>query len=194
MNTISVHQLKEILDRGEAIHLLDVRTPGEFSSAHIGVAQSIPLDSLDARQVQESCGDVPIYLICHAGTRARQAAGTLERAGITKTLVVDGGIRAWIKAGFPTEGTGRAVLPLDQQFQLTLGTLLLVGFLLAEFIDPRWIWLSGFIACGLLFAGSTGICLMRSLLAAMPWNQASSCSQRTCCVTETTEPSTTNRR
>jgi hypothetical protein len=60
--------------------------------------------------------------------------------------------------------------------------MVLAGVLLSHFVNPRWIWLSGFAGAGLIFAGATGICLMRSLIARMPWNQRDqSCCGGSCC-------------
>jgi hypothetical protein len=43
--------------------------------------------------------------------------------------------------------------------------------LLARFVDFRFIWLSGFVGAGLIFAGVTDFCGMGLLLARMPWNK-----------------------
>jgi hypothetical protein len=43
--------------------------------------------------------------------------------------------------------------------------------LLSQFAAPGWIWLSGFVGAGLIFAGISGFCGMARLLAAMPWNR-----------------------
>jgi hypothetical protein len=49
--------------------------------------------------------------------------------------------------------------------------LVLLGAVLAWWVDPAWIFLSGFIGAGLVFAGVTDTCGMGMLLARMPWNQ-----------------------
>ena len=56
------------------------------------------------------------------------------------------------------------------------GLLVLLGVVLALAIDPRWIFLSGFVGLGLTFAGLSDICLMGILLSRLPWNRASQCS------------------
>ncbi|WP_419866828.1 YgaP family membrane protein [Altericroceibacterium endophyticum] len=58
-----------------------------------------------------------------------------------------------------------------RQVQITAGTLILIGVLLAAFVAPGFIWLSGFVGAGLLFAGLSGWCGMATLLSAMPWNR-----------------------
>jgi hypothetical protein len=47
----------------------------------------------------------------------------------------------------------------------------LTGVLLAHFVHGRFIWLSGFVGAGLMFAGITDFCGMGLLLARMPWNK-----------------------
>ncbi len=52
-----------------------------------------------------------------------------------------------------------------------MGLLVLTGVFLAQWIHPAWIWLSGFVGAGLIFADLTDICLLRGLIAKMPWNR-----------------------
>jgi hypothetical protein len=47
----------------------------------------------------------------------------------------------------------------------------LLGVILSQLAAPVWIWLSGFVGAGLMFAGISGFCGMARLLAAMPWNR-----------------------
>jgi hypothetical protein len=61
-----------------------------------------------------------------------------------------------------------------------MGSLVLAGVLLSR-IHPLWIVLSGFVGCGMIIAGFTGLCPMRSVVAMMPWNQNSTESKKSCC-------------
>ena len=63
------------------------------------------------------------------------------------------------------------VLPLDRQVQVAIGSIVLAGVLLSQFLNHAWIWLSGFVGCGLIFAGLSGVCMLRMLMARMPWNE-----------------------
>ncbi len=181
MKTISIQELQKIIATGGKIDILDVRTPAEFQAVHVPCVRSQPLDRLDcAAELARHDGATPIYLLCHSGARAKTAAQQFEAAGFEGCVVVEGGTQAWADAGLPVERGERSVLPLDRQLQITIGILVITGVLLAKFVDPSWIWLSGFVGAGLLFAGLTGICALRSVLARMPWNQAkASCSG--CC-------------
>ena len=54
---------------------------------------------------------------------------------------------------------------------MVAGTLILLGVILSQLADSRFIYLSGFVGAGLLFAGVSGWCGMAKLLALMPWNK-----------------------
>lgn len=175
MKTISIHDLHNALESRIAADLIDVRTPSEYDAVHLAGAALFPLDTLDCGQVlsgRRGAPGSPVYILCHSGMRANRAAEMFEKSGFNDCVVVDGGTAAWAKAGYPVERGERRVLPLDRQLQLTMGCIVLTGVLLSHFINPSWIWLSGFVGAGLMFAGTTGICPMRSLIARMPWNQS----------------------
>jgi rhodanese-related sulfurtransferase len=133
-----------------------------------------PLDSLDATRLASVNGfakDQPLYIFCRSGNRAKQAADKLEKGGYQQCHVVEGGTIAWVEAGLPvTRGTG-TVISLERQVRIAAGTLVVSGVLLAYFVNPAFIWLSGFIGAGLTFAGITDKCGMGMLIARMPWNQ-----------------------
>jgi rhodanese-related sulfurtransferase len=59
-----------------------------------------PPDKRDSRLDDRSR---PIVTTCEAGPMAILAAQTLTEMGFTRVAYLDGGTRAWIDAGFPTE-------------------------------------------------------------------------------------------
>ena len=186
MKNITVQELQAILAAGTPVDLIDVRTPAEYASAHVPGARLHQLDGLDCGAVlasREAEAHSPIYLLCHGGTRAGKAAVKFAEAGFSGAVVVEGGTQAWVDAGLPVEREAKgAVLPLDRQLQLVIGALVVTGVLLSHFVDVHWIWLSGFVGAGLIMAGTTGFCPMRSLIALMPWNQKGKCcSGGSCC-------------
>jgi rhodanese-related sulfurtransferase len=174
MKLISIHELQSILTSGGRPDLIDVRTPAEFAGVHVPGARSVPLDNLDYDAVlggRPSGHNAPIYILCHSGTRAKEAAAKFAAAGFENCVVVDGGTQAWADAGLPVERGAHTVLPLDRQVQVAIGSIVLVSVLLSQFVNHAWIWLSGFVGCGLIFAGLSGVCMLRMLMARMPWNQ-----------------------
>lgn len=174
MKTISPKELHERQQRGEPMHLLDVRTPAEHAVVHVPGVHLVPLDRLDAAQMARTAGsipDAPLYILCRSGSRAKQAAEKLERAGFSLCHVVEGGTTAWADAGLPVNRGQSKVIPLERQVRIAAGTLVLTGVVLAWLVHPAFVWLSGFVGAGLIFAGITDWCGMGMLIAKMPWNQ-----------------------
>ena len=174
MTTITPRQLNDRLQQGEKLHLLDVRTPAEHAEVHVPDVQLAPLDQLDATKLASMNGFAkkqPLYNLCRTGNRAKQAAEKLEKSGYAQCCVVEGGTMAWAEAGLPvTRGTSK-VISLERQVRIFAGAIVLIGVLLAQFVNPAFIWLSGFIGAGLAFAGITDWCGMGMLIAKLPWNQ-----------------------
>jgi len=174
MTTITPRQLHERLQRGEKPRLLDVRTPAEHAEIHVPDVHLVPLDRLDAAQLEHVNGfakDQPLYIFCRTGDRAKQAAVKLEKGGYQQCHVVEGGTLAWTEAGLPVDRGTSKIISLERQVRITAGAIVLTGVLLAQFVHPAFIWLSAFVGAGLTFAGITGWCGMGMLLAKMPWNQ-----------------------
>ena len=78
---------------------------------------------------------------------------------------------AWADAGLPVNRGTSKVISLERQVRIFAGVIVLTGVLLAQFVNPACIWLSGFIGAGLTFAGITDWCGMGMLIAKLPWNQ-----------------------
>lgn len=174
MITITPRQLHDRLQHGEKLCLLDVRTPAEHAEVHVPGVQLMPLDRLDAAQLANTKGflkDQPLYIFCHSGGRAKQAAEKLEKGGYKQCFVVEGGTMAWAAAGLPLNRGKSGVISLERQVRIAAGLIVLTGVLLSQFVNPAFIWLSGFIGAGLTFAGITDWCGMGMLIAKFPWNQ-----------------------
>jgi hypothetical protein len=58
-----------------------------------------------------------------------------------------------------------------RQVQITAGSLVALGTALGWFVSPWFLILSGFVGCGLMFAGLSGWCGMAMMLGRMPWNR-----------------------
>jgi rhodanese-related sulfurtransferase len=174
MTTITPRQLHDRLQQGEKLHLLDVRTPAEHAELHVPGVHLAPLDRLDAAELASANGfakDQALFIFCRSGNRAKQAAEKLEKGGYTQCSVVEGGTMAWAEAGLPVNRGSIKVISLERQVRIAAGALVLAGVLLAHFANPAFIWLSGFIGAGLIFAGITDWCGMAMFIAKMPWNQ-----------------------
>jgi rhodanese-related sulfurtransferase len=167
-------ELQRLLAAGAPAQLIDVRTPGEFATAHVPGAKLIPLGDLDASAFERQRGseEIPVYVLCQSGGRARKAIEKLERAGVHGCVLVEGGTQGWIDAGLPTERAQSSALPLIRQVQITVGLVSAAGAALGLAVNPLFAIIPLVMGCGLLFAGLTGICGLALLLANMPWNRA----------------------
>jgi rhodanese-related sulfurtransferase len=169
--TISAVELKKLAGRRGEAQLVDVRTASEYAARHVPGAINIPMEQIEER-LYDLSPDCPIVLICQSGGRARLATALLEPCR-TDVTVLDGGTSAWLSAGFPVVGNAATRWGLERQVRIAAGLLVVAGAVLALMVNPRWVYLSGFVGLGLAFAGLTNICAMASLLCKMPWNRSS---------------------
>ncbi len=98
--SITVQELKERLDRGDDIFLLDVREPQEYQIVNLG-AHLIPLGELPAR-VNELDTSREIVVHCHSGARSARAVDFLRQMGFKKVKNLAGGINQWAARIDPT--------------------------------------------------------------------------------------------
>jgi len=162
--------LNRWLNNGEAI-LVDVREPAEYASEHIKDSTLVPLATVRRDALPDRAGR-KLVIHCRKGMRGQSACEKLrEQLPDVDIYNLAGGIEAWMAAGLPVESTGRRLLPLDRQVQLTIGLLLVVGSVLGSLYGTGFFWLTGLIGTGLTFAGLTGFCGLARLLAIMPWNR-----------------------
>lgn len=95
MEEITATELKQRLDRGDDIQLIDVREPDEYETARMPGAKLIPLGQVVGRreEIDESRETV---VHCKGGVRSARAIEALTRAGFGGRLInLKGGITAW---------------------------------------------------------------------------------------------------
>ena len=93
---------------GEAV-LLDVREGEEWQHGHIDGSVAAPRGLLeflaDPTSPRHKTGLDPsrrVIVVCASGTRATFAAATLKTLGYVDPVVLEGGLKAWMDAGLPT--------------------------------------------------------------------------------------------
>ncbi|HEY9164540.1 MAG TPA: rhodanese-like domain-containing protein [Candidatus Kryptonia bacterium] len=94
-DAISVHELKDRLDKGEKITILDVREKSEFQICNIG-GILIPLRQLPEK-MSELDAEGETVVICHSGNRSLMAVRFLQSAGFQNVKNLTGGIDAWAR-------------------------------------------------------------------------------------------------
>lgn len=155
--------------------LIDVRTPAEFQQSHMPESISMPLDAVDVTQVRTLVAQREaegVLLICQSGQRAQNAAKKLAGQIDMPVTVIEGGLNAIAKLNINlVRGTGKNIISIERQTRIAAGTLMLVGIIGSLWLHPGFLWLSGVVGAGLVFAGVTNTCGMGLLLARMPWNR-----------------------
>ncbi|MEV4241716.1 MULTISPECIES: adenylyltransferase/sulfurtransferase MoeZ [unclassified Nocardia] len=95
-STITARELKELLDAGKEIELIDVREPVEWDIVHIEGAKLIPKDRfLSGEALSDLPQNRPIVLHCKTGIRSAEVLAVLKNAGFSDASHVQGGIVAW---------------------------------------------------------------------------------------------------
>jgi len=95
MQEITATELKNRMDAGEDVQLVDVRQPDEYAFARIEGAKLIPIGEI-MRRIDELDDSKELILQCKSGGRSAQAIEFLTRAGYQgKMSNLKGGITAW---------------------------------------------------------------------------------------------------
>jgi molybdopterin/thiamine biosynthesis adenylyltransferase/rhodanese-related sulfurtransferase len=97
---ITPKELKQRLDRGDDLFILDVREPHEYQICNIG-GKLIPLGEI-SRRAHELDSSREIVVHCRSGKRSAEAAEFLRGVGFRKLLNLKGGILAWSDDVDPT--------------------------------------------------------------------------------------------
>jgi uncharacterized membrane protein YdjX (TVP38/TMEM64 family)/rhodanese-related sulfurtransferase len=103
---LGIPELKQRLDDGENILVLDVRGVGDFTGeqGHIAGAINIPLEELPGRLADlGEYEERPIALVCRTDRRSSQAAKILAREGFADVHVAKGGMTDWNANGYAIE-------------------------------------------------------------------------------------------
>ena len=96
MDNITVEELKQRLDAGEKLNIVDVREQHENAEFNIG-GVLIPLGQIQSMQIDaiEDLKDKEVILYCRSGNRSGQACMFLDAMGFKKTRNLVGGMLAW---------------------------------------------------------------------------------------------------
>jgi adenylyltransferase/sulfurtransferase len=95
-------ELKQRLDRGDKLKLVDVREPNEYQINRIPGTTLIPLGEVE-RRLSELNPEDEIVVHCKLGGRSAKAADILRAKGFKRVLNLKGGILDWIDKVDPTQ-------------------------------------------------------------------------------------------
>lgn len=100
----TVDDVKAMLDRGEAVNLIDVREDGEWAKGHLPRAQHLGKGVIE-RDIENAVPDrtARLVLYCGGGYRSALAADVLQKMGYTDVVSMDGGWSGWVAKQYPVE-------------------------------------------------------------------------------------------
>jgi molybdopterin/thiamine biosynthesis adenylyltransferase/rhodanese-related sulfurtransferase/molybdopterin converting factor small subunit len=99
---ITAVELKQRLDRGDKLKIVDVREPNEYQINRIPGSQLIPLGDVPKRYEELNKND-EIVVHCKMGGRSAKAADFLRSVGFTRVLNLKGGILDWVDKVDPSQ-------------------------------------------------------------------------------------------
>jgi sulfur-carrier protein adenylyltransferase/sulfurtransferase len=96
-STITATDLKDMLDRGDSIFLVDVREPNEYEIVSIPGATLIPKgEFLSGAALEHLPQDKRVVLHCKSGARSAECLAIVKNAGFSDAVHVGGGVLAWV--------------------------------------------------------------------------------------------------
>lgn len=128
-----VEEVKQMLDKGEDIVLVDVRDESEYTEEHIANSQNIPYAEIENKFVLLPQTKLIITIDdggdCH---QSLGAASKLRKLGFSSVKYLGSGIPAWKEAGYelaqgppePNPLTVARLLPADLEKRISEGTVL----------------------------------------------------------------------
>ncbi len=99
---IGVSELRQALDEGREIFILDPRPRKEWAEVHLAQATNIFVGDVDKQRAIMPTGGT-IASMCSVGLRGSIAASVLEKGGFSNVSVVLGGVSGWEARGYPVE-------------------------------------------------------------------------------------------
>lgn len=98
MTNITPEEVKQRLDAGEKLNLVDVREPAEHAEFNIGgilhpvgKVREMDIDELEHLKTEE------LIIYCRSGNRSGQAGMMLESMGFSNVKNLTGGMLLWVE-------------------------------------------------------------------------------------------------
>ena len=96
MINITPEEVKQRLDSGESLNLVDVRQPDENAEFNIG-GILLPLGKIQSMETEDidDLKEQEVICYCRSGNRSGNAALFLEQMGFSNVKNLSGGMLAW---------------------------------------------------------------------------------------------------
>jgi thioredoxin 1 len=137
---LSATEFAEKLKQLPTAPIIDVRTPGEFSTGHLANALNI---NWNAGNFESSIAELDktktVFVYCYSGSRSNAAVSKMKSMGFKDVYELSGGMIKWRAAGLPetTSNTNLSKGMTKQQYEQLLisDKLILIDFY-AEWCAP----------------------------------------------------------
>lgn len=94
--------LKQMLDGGEPVIVVDVRETADFEQGHVPGALNIPLAQIEGGLHEIASNGKTIAFICKTDRKSAKAVDAASKMGVD-SYAVKGGMELWTKLNFPVE-------------------------------------------------------------------------------------------
>lgn len=101
--TVAAAEARAWIESGDAA-LIDVREDDELAAAAVAGARHLPMSHVGVDDYPDF-GAQKVVVMCHSGVRSARVAAALAARGVA-AYNLEGGIVAWIGAGFPVQQQG----------------------------------------------------------------------------------------
>ena len=95
IRTLSPDEVRERLESGEEIFLIDVRDPRQYVTGTIRDAILLPAGDFADRYTRELDPGDSVIIVCEKGQTSEAAARFLVSQGFTDVATMAGGMNAW---------------------------------------------------------------------------------------------------
>ena len=116
-NDISVKTARKMIKKSKHSDLLilDVRTDAEYSVTHLYDADQLSYEDLENNLSEiDQYKDVLVIVYCKSGARSKNSSQILVDEGFSNVFNMEGGILAWIDAGYPVWSISHNVVVEDK--------------------------------------------------------------------------------
>jgi len=104
VKNIDANEAEKLLMDNKKVVVLDVRTPKEFTAGHIAGATNLNFNDTDFEKRLAALDKKQPYLVhCAAGGRSAKARELMKTLQFKSIYHLEGGLKAWEKAGKPVE-------------------------------------------------------------------------------------------
>ncbi len=94
IKSVTVHELKKMMDDKKDYQLIDCREPDEYEFCNIG-GKLIPMGQI-IKNIEKISRDKTVIMQCRSGIRSAQVISALQlQYGFTNLFNLTGGILAW---------------------------------------------------------------------------------------------------